>query len=318
MDKPTDSGQHTIEFTMLLILIMVGIIMGGPYVIRSWNAHIKGLEDSVVDSINDPLMSAPTQGISPPFCNCGGFENVGCGPITTNIFGGSLTCNETEMLSRRPCSPLDCELSDGSQGVTAMCNIDASCCTAWVNDNLCGANAFGGPLVGGACPDGTMQQSRLCGTITGYQCVTDLACVFNCIGSAPVGAAYLGVCGGSTTGLYVDTPYTYSDVCSGAKCEIQCNNAADYYATTGAPTPQVWGWHYSNCAVNGSCGSCTYFETCPPCTAARNGLRCAVSIASSPNDIVYQCSFGAASNCSPSTPPTITNCSTSATVQNCN
>lgn len=48
-------GQHTLEYMILLTLIMAGIIIGGPYVIRSWNAQIKGWEDSVVDSMTDPL-----------------------------------------------------------------------------------------------------------------------------------------------------------------------------------------------------------------------------------------------------------------------
>jgi hypothetical protein len=42
---------------VLSILIMAGIIIGGPYVIRSWNAQVKGWEDSVVDSMNDPLLN---------------------------------------------------------------------------------------------------------------------------------------------------------------------------------------------------------------------------------------------------------------------
>lgn len=49
------NAQHTLEYMILLILIMAGIIIGGPYAIRSWNAQIKGWEDSVVDSMTDPL-----------------------------------------------------------------------------------------------------------------------------------------------------------------------------------------------------------------------------------------------------------------------
>lgn len=54
--RPTSkNGQHTLEYMLLLILIMAGIIIGGPYAIRSWNAQIKGWEDSVKDSMTDPL-----------------------------------------------------------------------------------------------------------------------------------------------------------------------------------------------------------------------------------------------------------------------
>ena len=49
------NGQHALEYTILVTLIMAGIIIGGPYVIRSWNAQVKGWEDSVRDSMTDPL-----------------------------------------------------------------------------------------------------------------------------------------------------------------------------------------------------------------------------------------------------------------------
>lgn len=53
--KLSQKAQHTLEYMVLLTLIMAGIIIGGPYVIRSWNAQMKGWEDSVVDSMTDPL-----------------------------------------------------------------------------------------------------------------------------------------------------------------------------------------------------------------------------------------------------------------------
>jgi hypothetical protein len=34
-------GQHAMEYVILLILIMAGIIISGPYVLRSWNANLK-------------------------------------------------------------------------------------------------------------------------------------------------------------------------------------------------------------------------------------------------------------------------------------
>ena len=49
------NGQHALEYIILVTLIMAGIIIGGPYVIRSWNAQMKGWEDSVRDSMTDPL-----------------------------------------------------------------------------------------------------------------------------------------------------------------------------------------------------------------------------------------------------------------------
>jgi len=39
-------------------LVSVGIIIMGPYVVRSWNAYVKGLEDSVEESLVDPINTA--------------------------------------------------------------------------------------------------------------------------------------------------------------------------------------------------------------------------------------------------------------------
>lgn len=52
------NAQNSLEYLILLTLIMAGIIIGGPYVIRSWNAQMKGWEDSVVDSMTDPLLES--------------------------------------------------------------------------------------------------------------------------------------------------------------------------------------------------------------------------------------------------------------------
>jgi len=64
--KPTrKNAQHTLEYMILLILIMAGIIIGGPYAIRSWNAQVKGWEDSVKDSMTDPMIEAPSNLVVP-------------------------------------------------------------------------------------------------------------------------------------------------------------------------------------------------------------------------------------------------------------
>ena len=64
--KPTrKNAQHTLEYMILLILIMAGIIIGGPYAIRSCNAQVKGWEDSVKDSMTDPMIEAPSNLVVP-------------------------------------------------------------------------------------------------------------------------------------------------------------------------------------------------------------------------------------------------------------
>lgn len=62
----TQKAQSTIEFSTLMILVMIGLIVMSPYIIRSVNAHLKTWEDSVDDSISDPLVNVPATGLVPP------------------------------------------------------------------------------------------------------------------------------------------------------------------------------------------------------------------------------------------------------------
>lgn len=54
-------AQHMYEYTIIVVLIAAGIIVGGLYAIRAWNANVKGWEESVVDSFDDPLSNLQQQ-----------------------------------------------------------------------------------------------------------------------------------------------------------------------------------------------------------------------------------------------------------------
>ncbi len=58
LTKLNKKAQHTLEYGIVLILIMTGIIIMGPYIIRGWNAQMKGWEDSVEDSLNEPMTTS--------------------------------------------------------------------------------------------------------------------------------------------------------------------------------------------------------------------------------------------------------------------
>ena len=58
MMKKLPKAQSIVEYTIILALIMFGILVGGPYAKRAINAHLKGWEDGVKDSMKDPLTSA--------------------------------------------------------------------------------------------------------------------------------------------------------------------------------------------------------------------------------------------------------------------
>ena len=75
-------GQSIIEYSLLLLIVMAGIIVMGPYLIRSWNANAKGWEDSVTDSqMEDSVISASNETdiyLHPP--STGGTPGPGPGP----------------------------------------------------------------------------------------------------------------------------------------------------------------------------------------------------------------------------------------------
>ncbi len=166
--KSNKRAQVITEYSTMIICVIMGIVVMGPYVIRSWNAHVKGWEDSVQDSFSDQFPEDPP--IIFDECTCEDFENVGCG------LGQSIVqCSEGEMLQVRPCSPQSCIPGDGSS--TARCVLDDSCCT-W-EDGLCGSDVKSGP----PCPEGYIQKIGTCGTGTEYKCEPDPRCGFACQGS---------------------------------------------------------------------------------------------------------------------------------------
>ena len=61
-------AQSLIEFTVLIVLVLAGIILMGPYMIRSINAHMKSWQDSVASSLHEQVSCVP---IKDGFCGCG-------------------------------------------------------------------------------------------------------------------------------------------------------------------------------------------------------------------------------------------------------
>lgn len=59
-------AQNVLEYTTLILVVAAGIIVMGPYVIRSVNAHFKSWEDAVNDATNDPMEEADLSDIPPP------------------------------------------------------------------------------------------------------------------------------------------------------------------------------------------------------------------------------------------------------------
>lgn len=176
----------------------------GPYIIRSWNASIKGYEDAVVDSYEDPLV--PALPIGPNECACE--YRPACDVAPCCGYGG---CGAGQATEVSICDPLGC------QPTTVRCSNDPDCCTPWVpmlKPMSCGVNS--------GCPDGEVRQERICGGSREERCFPDKECIFACQGYIP--PAYIGTtCPGSNLRLPGNIDITTSTSCSGIKCQIRCN-----------------------------------------------------------------------------------------------
>jgi hypothetical protein len=67
-------GQFMYQYTIIITLICAGLIVGGIYAIRSWNANIKGWEESIQDSHEDQLVFLNSEAY-----NLDAYESLGRG-----------------------------------------------------------------------------------------------------------------------------------------------------------------------------------------------------------------------------------------------
>jgi hypothetical protein len=102
-------GQSIIEYVMIIILVMTGIIVAGPYLLRSVNAHFKLWDDTVQDSFDDRIVEARPDQIRidiPPDCkSCPSSWTGSCGTAQKN---GPGQCDETEAVWQTHC-PIGCD-----------------------------------------------------------------------------------------------------------------------------------------------------------------------------------------------------------------
>ena len=59
-----------IEYIFIAILVILGIVIMGPYVLRSVNAHFKLWDESVQDSSTENLTQAPASDVPKINTNC--------------------------------------------------------------------------------------------------------------------------------------------------------------------------------------------------------------------------------------------------------
>ena len=175
------SGQSPIEYATMAALVIAAILIIGPTVVRSINAHFKSLEEGAQDSFREDIQQAPVGGGLVPPCDCGDFvDSGGCGNAAT--CGSTIpqgAAPETYRVWTRLCTPVGCNAQWTAQtGLTTIeCREDPlnTCCTIPVPTGLCAA--------AGGCADGQMQNVQQCGSpnpVPLYTCLPDTDC-YQCI-----------------------------------------------------------------------------------------------------------------------------------------
>lgn len=117
-------GQSTIELVVVAMAVMLGIVVGGPYVLRSINAHFKLWDTAVQESNEDHLVKATKDqiGLTGGTCTFKGWKPTpncaihGCGPL------------EREYI--KDVDPPGCDYG-------SKCVADDSCCSVPVSTGRC-------------------------------------------------------------------------------------------------------------------------------------------------------------------------------------
>ncbi|MCR4337367.1 MAG: hypothetical protein NUV91_06130 [Candidatus Omnitrophica bacterium] len=80
--KISQKAQSVVEYTTIAVLVIVGILVMGPYVLRSINAHFKMLDEGVQDSFEENIKPSSDRFPGLPLCDCSTREFCGDGPGT--------------------------------------------------------------------------------------------------------------------------------------------------------------------------------------------------------------------------------------------
>ncbi len=247
-------GQSILEYSFIGGLVILGVIIMGPYVIRSIHAHFKMWDDQIQDSHGDRFIQPKdTVPDLPTGCTLTGGYRSGCGGqgITTS-------CAQTERIYVYTFNPPGCYYKE-------HCDADETCCTGLLRGD-CGTAPLppnftprSGTLLpvvntGNGCYYGERTVMKKCGNHEAVNCINDASdtdgdssCQAKCTGTIPtdsLGHPTTQFCPGTNEHLQQDTPITLlakGAACTDSpKCQTQCAKIADV--------------QYVN--INGECKSC--------------------------------------------------------------
>ncbi|MBF0571250.1 MAG: hypothetical protein HQL12_05200 [Candidatus Omnitrophica bacterium] len=145
-------GQSIIEYCLIIILVILGVVFMGPYVLRSVNAHFKLWDEGTRDSFEEHLKQAPINVVPPITTNC-------VCTHSTNACHGAY-CGPTQDEIDTTCTPTGC---DALQSTQPSCVPDPACCTSWAYVG-CGSSPLGQALQANNCYYGTPIYQHQCGS----------------------------------------------------------------------------------------------------------------------------------------------------------
>gem|GEM_PF-2731341 len=258
-----------IEYMFIAVLIILGIVIMGPYVLRSVNAHFKLWDESVQDSATENLTQAPLDNSIPNVplnCTCKYVKGICQGPGV----GGQGACgaNQREWDLQCGSSPVGC-----SGQPPSTCQYDTTCCIVY-SPQGCGTVPIppGGippgnaPPTPGNCYYGQRIYATQCSTLP-IECETetDHSCDPKCLGIIPANPApapCLNEPPFNGTPLSQDYGITFVGADDQADCaSISGCTAALCSPVGGTPSTTPGG---PNCTYCNPSQSCQYSTFAPP------------------------------------------------------
>jgi hypothetical protein len=279
------NGQSIIEYTLIAILVILGIVYMGPYALRSVNAYFKLWDEGVQDSFEENLSQAPVNVIPDMNATCQCWTTPGgCGGIS------GASCQAGYRSWAHSCNPQG-SACDG--GASSGCSFDTTCCDPIAQS--CGSAPL--PLGPGntyAVPSNT----------------TSPPCYYGqriWISPCSISSTY-PACSASITTNCIPTSYCVADAanCPAPKCTGNLPSGALYCTTNGAaPAAGLLDKNYPvTQAPGGTCPSthtspgtyCYYYFLCPSGSTVDASGNCAYEVAPAP--VNGACPTGLPSNCS--------------------
>lgn len=117
-------AQSTLELIMVIILVLVGIIVMGPYVVRSVNAYMRSWEISASQANSNPnviLNPSEIPGGAPPTVMTCGHPNFQVSKAACELNNGSLDCTWKETWTTSPTNPSGgCQVATSCVATTTL------------------------------------------------------------------------------------------------------------------------------------------------------------------------------------------------------